>query len=86
MIATVAISLFLGLIAAAALASAVVSVRRGLVAGRSILRELALIEAGYRPAPPVRTVPARGQAGLQRPLRQQAQRGFTLAAPRCAAA
>jgi hypothetical protein len=86
MIATVALSLFLGLVATAALASAVSSIRRGLAAGKSILRELAVIEAGYRPAPPVRTLPMRREVSPQRPYRQQAQHGPMLAAPRCAAA
>lgn len=72
MIATtiaVAISLFLGLVAVAALISVAQSVRRGLASGKAILRELAMLEAGMRPAPPVRTAPARKARAATAPRR-----------------
>ncbi|MCL6251242.1 hypothetical protein M3P36_09345 [Altererythrobacter sp. KTW20L] len=84
MIATVAISLFLGLLAAAALLSTIASVRRGIAGARSILRELGELEAGRLPAPPVRTMQVRHPTGNRvsplRPVRPQ------IFAPHCAAA
>lgn len=73
MIATtiaVAISLFLGLLAVAALVSIVQSVRRGLASGKAILRELAMLEAGMRPAMPVRTMPRRKARAATQPARR----------------
>lgn len=55
----IAISLFFGLVALAALIVVLGSISRGLRSARAILAELAELEAGRRPAPPVRTVAAR---------------------------
>lgn len=84
MIATVAISLFLGLLAAAALISTLGSIRRGFAGARAILRELAELDAGHRPAPPVRAIQVRRPTGNRvSPLRQVRPR---MCVPHCAAA
>ena len=84
MIATVAISLFLGLLAAAALLSTVSSIRRGVAGARSILRELGELEAGRHPALPVRTLSVRRpNSSRVSPLRQVRPQ---MRVPHCAAA
>ena len=74
----IAISLFIGVVALAAWLSVVHSVRRGFGSGRAILKELRELDAGRRPAPPVRTSaikarPARTVAAI-RPLQPFALR------------
>ncbi len=81
---TIAISLFIGTLAVVAMVSVALSIRRGIASGRLILRELAALEAGYRPSPPVRTLPARRKVSRQRSGRPHVQ---TLRVwPHCAAA
>lgn len=68
---TIAISLLFALIATFAIVSIIASVRNGVVRGRAILAELALLEAGRRPAPVRRDVQLRPRSqrpALRRPL------------------
>jgi hypothetical protein len=84
MVVTVAISLFLGLLAAAALLSTIASIRRGVAGARAILRELGELEAGRRPSPPARTLSVRRPNGSRvSPVRQVRPQ---MRAPHCAAA
>jgi hypothetical protein len=81
--ATIAISLFFGLVALAALLVVLDCLGRGLRSGRAILAELAELEAGRRPAPPVRTVVAKRPVAGRSDQRMAVR---PLPAWRCAAA
>lgn len=68
---TIAISLLFAVVGTCALLSLIASVRNGIVRGQAILAELALLEAGRRPAPVQRTVRLRrpaSRAVIRRPL------------------
>ncbi len=68
---TFAISLLFALLAGCAILSIIASVRNGIVRGRAIVAELALLEAGRRPVPVMRTVRLRPVAvryAVRRPI------------------
>ena len=68
---TIAISLLFALAGTFAFLSLIASVRNGIVRGRAIVAELAVLEAGRRPAPVQRTVRLRrpvNRAVIRRPL------------------
>jgi hypothetical protein len=67
---TIAISLLFAVVGTCALLSLIASVRNGIVRGQAILAELALLEAGRRPAPvqrPVRLRRPASRAVIRRP-------------------
>lgn len=68
---TIAISLLFAVLAGCAILSIIASVRNGVVRGKAIMAELALLEAGRRPAQAQRIVrlrPRQKMAAVRRPL------------------
>lgn len=77
---TIAISLLFALVATGAILSIIASLRNGIVRGRAILAELAMLEAGRRPAPAQRTAagfgrlrPSTARAVVRRPATAQSR-------------